>query len=153
MKKLTKLPAAVLCAVLIVSMLAACSAPSGNNDDSSAAAPSENNADSSAAAPGASEPSSDGKVTVTIGHITELTDLDRFANYGSGGDDTGLLWADPLIFSNHLGTYTPALALEWSVSDDYLAYTFKLREGVKFHDGSEFTSFDVKRTFERMFED
>ena len=36
------------------------------------------------------------------------------------------------------------LAKSWKVSDDYLTYTFTLHEGVKFHDGSELTSADVK---------
>ena len=36
------------------------------------------------------------------------------------------------------------LAKSWTVSDDYLTYTFTLHEGVKFHDGSELTSADVK---------
>ncbi|MBM3714174.1 MAG: ABC transporter substrate-binding protein [Actinobacteria bacterium] len=37
----------------------------------------------------------------------------------------------------------PALATEWTVSDDGLTYTFSLREGVTFHDGSELTVDDV----------
>jgi peptide/nickel transport system substrate-binding protein len=37
----------------------------------------------------------------------------------------------------------PQLATEWSVSDDGLNYTFKLRSGVKWHDGKDFSSADV----------
>ncbi|MBB3660815.1 peptide/nickel transport system substrate-binding protein [Rhizobium sp. BK650] len=37
----------------------------------------------------------------------------------------------------------PLLAKEWSVSPDGLTYTFRLRDGVKWHDGQEFTSADV----------
>jgi peptide/nickel transport system substrate-binding protein len=37
----------------------------------------------------------------------------------------------------------PLLATEWSISDDGLNYTFKLRPGVKWHDGQDFTSADV----------
>jgi peptide/nickel transport system substrate-binding protein len=50
-------------------------------------------------------------------------------------------------------TVEPALATEWSVSDDGLHYTFNLREGVKFHDGTDFTSADVKHCLERAAHD
>ncbi|HEX9871894.1 MAG TPA: ABC transporter substrate-binding protein, partial [Candidatus Tectomicrobia bacterium] len=42
------------------------------------------------------------------------------------------------------------LAKSWTVSDDYVSYTFKLHEGVKFHDGSELTSADVKVSWDRI---
>jgi peptide/nickel transport system substrate-binding protein len=44
----------------------------------------------------------------------------------------------------------PKLATEWSVSDDGLTYTFKLREGVKFHDGTTFDAEDVKASYDRV---
>jgi peptide/nickel transport system substrate-binding protein len=47
-------------------------------------------------------------------------------------------------------TAEPALATDWEVSDDLLTWTFTLREGVTFHDGSEFTSEDVVASFERI---
>ena len=43
---------------------------------------------------------------------------------------------------------TPLLATEWEVAEDGLTYTFKLREGVKWHDGEDFTSADVKFSIE-----
>jgi peptide/nickel transport system substrate-binding protein len=42
------------------------------------------------------------------------------------------------------------LAKSWTVSDDHMTYTFTLHEGVKFHDGSELTSADVKATWDRI---
>jgi peptide/nickel transport system substrate-binding protein len=44
----------------------------------------------------------------------------------------------------------PDVAESWKVSADGLAYTFKLRSGVVFHDGSKLTSRDVKATFDRI---
>jgi len=44
----------------------------------------------------------------------------------------------------------PLLATEWSVSDDGLEYTFKLRQGVKWHDGADFTAADVAFSILRL---
>ncbi|EFL89310.1 ABC transporter substrate-binding protein [Ahrensia sp. R2A130] len=51
---------------------------------------------------------------------------------------------EPLIIRDMTGKIVPALATEWGVSaDNPNVWKFKLREGVKFHDGSEFDSEDV----------
>ena len=42
------------------------------------------------------------------------------------------------------------LAESWTVAKDGLTYSFKVRKGVKFHDGSSFTSEDVKATYDRI---
>ncbi|MGG3470553.1 ABC transporter substrate-binding protein [Neobacillus pocheonensis] len=44
----------------------------------------------------------------------------------------------------------PALATEWKASDDGLVWTFKLRKGVKWHDGEPFTAEDVAYTFNEI---
>ena len=47
---------------------------------------------------------------------------------------------------NHL---TPSLAESWTVSADQRVYEFKLREGLRFHNGDPFTAEDVKWSFQR----
>ena len=44
----------------------------------------------------------------------------------------------------------PSLAESWDISDDGLEYTFHLRQGVKFHNGNDFTAEDVAYTVHRM---
>ncbi|MBA3870278.1 MAG: ABC transporter substrate-binding protein [Anaerolineae bacterium] len=44
----------------------------------------------------------------------------------------------------------PNLAKEWKISDDSLTYTFTLQDGVKFQDGSDFSSADVVFSFQRL---
>src|SRR5262245_58725041 len=43
----------------------------------------------------------------------------------------------------------PSLAESWTESPDGLVYEFKLREGLKFHNGAPFTAEDVKFSFQR----
>ena len=44
----------------------------------------------------------------------------------------------------------PDAAESWDISQDRLTYTFRLRDGIKFHDGSPMTSRDVKATYDRI---
>lgn len=47
----------------------------------------------------------------------------------------------------------PALAKSWTISDDGKTYTFTLRDGIKFHDGTPLTAEAVKFNFDRMLDD
>ena len=46
------------------------------------------------------------------------------------------------------GTVQPRLATEWEISEDAKEFTFKIREGVKFHNGEELKASDVVFTYE-----
>ena len=72
----------------------------------------------------------------------QATDLDSFTV-------TRNLY-DPLVWSTPQGTTIPWLATSWRTSADGRSTTFTLRQGVKFTDGSTFTSADVKSTIEGM---
>ena len=47
-------------------------------------------------------------------------------------------------------TIIPDLAHSWEIAKDGKTYIFHLRQGVQFHDGTDFTSADVKATFDRI---
>src|SRR5713101_3843166 len=57
-----------------------------------------------------------------------------------------LLQIDPYNYPNVIGD----LATEWNIAPDGLTYTFKLRHGVRFHDGSPLTSADVKTSYDKI---
>lgn len=60
---------------------------------------------------------------------------------------------DTLVEVDRKGAIVPALAEMWEISDDGLQWTFRLRQGVRFHDGSILTSEDVKATLTRLVSD
>lgn len=57
---------------------------------------------------------------------------------------------DTLIVQSNDFKYHPALAESWEVSPDGTAYTFKLKKGVKFHDGTPFNAQAVKHNLDRF---
>jgi peptide/nickel transport system substrate-binding protein len=62
-----------------------------------------------------------------------------------------LMWAmhDALVKTMPGKPMAPSLAESWTVSADARTYDFKLREGLKFHNGDPFTADDVKFSFQR----
>jgi len=57
-----------------------------------------------------------------------------------------LLQIDPYSYPNIIGD----VASEWKISPDGLLYTFKIRPGIRFHDGSPLTSADVKASYDKI---
>jgi peptide/nickel transport system substrate-binding protein len=60
-------------------------------------------------------------------------------------DNATLTWYD--------GTIKPDLLESWTISDDVTKYTFKVREGVRFHDGKLLTADDIAFTFNRLLDE
>src|SRR5450756_2216708 len=59
---------------------------------------------------------------------------------------------EPLIYANPAGSaepFSPALATSWEVAKDGLSWTFHLREGVTFHDGTPCNADAVKYSIDR----
>lgn len=105
--------------------LAACGSGGGSADDTA----------------GAAQP---GENEIVIGSTNEPTSLQRFVGGSSGVSQTMTRNVyEPLVAIDVDGEIVPALAETWDISEDGLTYTFHLREGVTFHDGTPFTSADA----------
>ena len=95
--------------------------------------------------------SAQAKDSVTIGmRLEPAPGLDPTA--GAAAAISQVTWYnifEGLTRISEKGVIGPMLASSWDISSDGLTYTFKLKKGVKFHDGSDFTAEDVKFSFER----
>ncbi|MDF2810544.1 MAG: transporter substrate-binding protein [Microvirga sp.] len=90
------------------------------------------------------------KDTLTVGEVLEPPGLDPTANAASA--IRRLTYAnlyEGLVRIAENGDIKPALAEIWTTSADELTYTFKLRSGVKFHDGTPFDCSVVKFSYDR----
>jgi len=62
---------------------------------------------------------------------------------------TGLIY-DALVVYNLDGSLAPNVAESWDVSDDALTYTFHIRPGIKFHDGTDLDAYAVEWNWDRV---
>lgn len=60
---------------------------------------------------------------------------------------------DRLIYKTQEGEYYPWLASEWSISEDGLVYTFTIRDGVTFHDGTALDAEAIRINLQRWVDD
>jgi peptide/nickel transport system substrate-binding protein len=90
--------------------------------------------------------------TLTIAHGGFPTTLDPAEAHQSPqpGESLDNMYDKLVWFKEDLKSVEPWLAESWDISEDGLTYTFYLREGVLFHDGTELTAEDVEYTFERQ---
>lgn len=74
------------------------------------------------------------KDSYTFGYASDPQTWDMLATYRSADSEAICNTLDMLVEYDCENVMQPALATEWSISDDYLTYTFKIREGVKWVD-------------------
>jgi peptide/nickel transport system substrate-binding protein len=90
------------------------------------------------------------KTTFTMARA-EAANLDPAWSYESSGNFTIRNVYETLIFyeRQYPNKFVPQLATDWEISADGKTYTFKIREGVLFHDGQDLTPEDVAYSFQR----
>jgi peptide/nickel transport system substrate-binding protein len=119
---------------LVMAILAACGGDDSGDDSS--------DKDDSA--------SSDKAQVLVFGRGGDSVSLDGAAvTDGESIKVTQNIYETLLNFNEKDTTVEASLAKEWEVTPDGLTYTFKLQEGVKFHDGTDFNADAVKANFER----
>jgi peptide/nickel transport system substrate-binding protein len=83
-------------------------------------------------------------------------DLDGHLDPGVTHFDTAIRVSlnicEPLVWMPNEGEIIPGLAESWEMAPDGMSYTFKLKQGVTFHDGTPFNAEAVKFTFDRVVE-
>lgn len=133
-----------LSAPAISAVLASCApAPSASSPTSAPAATS-----AATQAPAATQqPVKGGTIRVTGSPAVEINPHKLTSN---GGIITTFPCLNFLARVNGDGVPQPELATSWTPSADVKTWTFKLRQGVKFHDGSAFGADDVVATYRRL---
>jgi len=83
----------------------------------------------------------------------DVRTLDPFWTTQTIASIHGMMVYDTLFSSDYDQNPKPQMVDTWTVSPDRLVYTFKLRDGLKFHDGTAVTSKDVVASMNRWCED
>uniref|UniRef100_UPI002632969E ABC transporter substrate-binding protein n=1 Tax=uncultured Maritalea sp. TaxID=757249 RepID=UPI002632969E len=87
---------------------------------------------------------------IRVGMVLEPPHLDPTAGAAAAIDE--VVYAnvfEGLTRIDQNGGVQPSLATSWTISDDGMTYTFTLKEGVTFHDGTGFDADDVVFTYDR----
>jgi peptide/nickel transport system substrate-binding protein len=104
-----------------------------------------------AAAPPAEAEVNPGTLNVMVGDLaTERFDI-AMVGGNVGGANYGRVVHGFLISMNEETEMVPGIAEDWELSDNGLTWTFTIREGAKFHDGSDVTPEDVLWTLQHSF--
>ena len=145
-RRATRLAAALAITALA---LTACSGETTTDDD--VASDGETTTSDSTATEGTTGGGTGGDASVLVVGTTEKpSTIDPAEVYEKMASDFLFNSTDRLIeLETGTGDAVPGVAEDYQVSDDALTYTFTLRDGVTFQDGSDLTSEDVKWSLER----
>ena len=88
--------------------------------------------------------------TIRFGQIVPAAIIDPVKIADGGGLTVLSQFGETLVLSGRDLTAIPVLAESWAPNTDGTVWTFKLRQGVKFHNGKTMTADDVVATFDRL---
>ncbi|WP_274652063.1 ABC transporter substrate-binding protein [Paenibacillus humicola] len=132
----------------LVLLLSACSSSKGGTGSSSPS-PSGSAGSDAGTSPSAGGSAAVGEASLVVGQDTDASTLDP-QKQGKMPDMNILSnMFDTLVTRDADNKLAPALATEWKAIDDH-TWQFKLRQGVKFHDGESFNANVVKYSIDRL---
>jgi len=90
--------------------------------------------------------------SITVGLEADISGFDplKVGVFDTAASTAAAAIFDTLTSLDDKGVVQPKLALSWSSSEDFKTWTFKLRPGVKFHDGTPFNAEAAKANFDRQ---
>lgn len=130
-------------AAVLALLVAACSGSTTPAPSSTAAAPNESAVPTVSATPS-------GPLVLKVAATANVTTWDPVKSFSTEALYMANIY-EPLVWINPPSVpqkFTPALAVSWETSADGLRWTFRLRDGVKFHDGEPLTADAVKQSIE-----
>ncbi|KGX86615.1 ABC transporter substrate-binding protein [Pontibacillus litoralis] len=128
---------------LLMLTVVGCSAQGSTNDTST-----EKNSDTEDSSSEEMKKKDGGKVVVSVPQ--DIDYLDPHLSAASGTYEIMYNVFEGLLKPNEQGEVIPAIADDYSISEDGLTYTFILRKDVTFHNGEPVTTDDVKYSMERL---
>src|SRR5882762_2855531 len=90
--------------------------------------------------------------SITVGLEADIPGFDplKVGVFDTAAETAAAAIFDTLVYLDDKGKVQPKLALSWEPSEDFKTWTFKLRPGVKFHDGTPFNAEAYKANFDRQ---
>lgn len=144
--------ALLLAAAMSVSLLAGCGG--GSDKSTNQTQPAAQESQTAQAPEAAGKESEESQETgpkrdsVTIALATDVSSLNPYGQDNNVTNQVMFHVYEPLVTQDRDLSIIPCLADSWEESEDGMTWTFKLHEGVKFHDGSDFTSEDVVASYD-----